>query len=82
MRIQFNTGRAYSASGQPITAVQYDDCVKFRDHARGITGTIYVAGSVRPMDALELQEFVMWNYDRSNYMDAIWMEDELDWREA
>jgi len=33
MRIQFNTGRGYSASGQPITAVQHDHCVKFRDHA-------------------------------------------------
>lgn len=81
MRIQFNTGRAYSPCGQPITAVQYDDCVKFRDHARGITGTIFVAGSVRTMNAYELQEFVMWNYDRNNYTDAHWMEDELEWRE-
>mgnify|MGYP003505180474 FL=1 len=81
MRIQFNTGRGYSASGQPITAVQNDDAVKFRDHARGITGTIFVAGSVRPTLASELQEFVMWNYDRNNYMDARWTEDELDWRE-
>ena len=56
MRIQFNTGRGYSAVGQPITAVQYDHEVKFRDHARGITGTIYVARSVRPMNAHELQE--------------------------
>ena len=31
MRIQFNTGRGYSPMGQPITAIQYDDCVKFRD---------------------------------------------------
>lgn len=81
MRIQFNTFRAYSSCGQPITAIQYDDCVKFRDHARGITGTIYVAGSVRPMGASELQEFVMFNYDRSNYTDAHWTEDELEWRE-
>ena len=81
MRIQFNTRRGYSATGQPITAVQYDDCVKFRDHARGITGTIFVAGSVRTMNAYELQEFVMWNYDRSNYTDAHWVEDELEWRE-
>ena len=35
MRIQFNTGRGYSPMGQPITAIQYDDCVKFRDHAAG-----------------------------------------------
>ena len=80
MRTQFNTGRGYSASGQPITAVQYDDCVKFRDHARGITGTIYVAGSVRPMIASELQEFVMFNYDRCNYTDSHCVEDELEWR--
>ena len=32
------------------------------------------------MLASELQEFVMWNYDRNNYTDAHWMEDELDWR--
>ena len=81
MRIQFNTGRGYSASGQPITAVQNDHEIKFRDHARGITGTIYVAGSVLPTLASELQEFVMWNYDRNNYMDASWTEDELEWRE-
>ena len=80
MRIQFNTGRGYSAAGQPITAVQYDDCVKFRDHARGITGTIPVALGMR-LDTAGLQEFVMWNYDRSNYTDAHWTEDELDWRE-
>ena len=79
MRIQFNTGRGYSASGQPITAVQYDDCVKFRDHARGITGTIRVALGMR-LDTAGLQEFVMWNYDRGNYTDSHWTEDELDWR--
>lgn len=33
------------------------------------------------MLASELQEFVMWNYDRNNYTDAHWTEDELDWRE-
>lgn len=82
MRIQFNTFRGYSPCGQPITAVQYDDCVKFRDHARGITGTIFVAGSVRTMNAYELQEFVMFNYDRVNYTDAHWTEDELEWRES
>ena len=81
MRIQFNTGRGYSASCQPITAVQYDDCVKFRDHARGITGTIPVALGMR-LDTAGLQEFVMWNYDRNNYTDAHWTEDELEWREA
>ena len=81
MRIQFNTGRGYSATGQPITAVyNYSNVVMFRDHARGITGTIFVASSVRPMDARELQEFVMWNYDRSNYTDAHWTDDELEWR--
>ena len=81
MRIQFNTGRGYAASGQPITAVQNDHEIKFLDHARGITGTIPVAGSVGPMLAGELQEFVMWNYDRNNYTDAHWVEDELEWRE-
>ena len=39
MRIQFNTGRGYSATGQPITAVyNYSNVVMFRDHARGIYG--------------------------------------------
>lgn len=81
MRIQFNTGRGYSSTGQPITAIQYDDCVKFRDHARGITGTIPVSGGMLEMDAYELQEFVMFNYDRGNYTDAHRVEDELEWRE-
>ena len=31
------------------------------------------------MVAHELQEFVMWNYDRNNYTDAHWVEDELEW---
>ena len=81
MRIQFNTRRGYSATGQPITAIQRDHEITFRDHARGITGTISVSGNMRPMDARELQEFVMWNYDRYNYTDAHWTEDELEWRE-
>ena len=80
MRIQFNTGRGYSASGQPITAVQNDHEIKFRDHARGITGTIPVALGMR-LDTAGLREFVMWNYDRNNYTDAHWVEDELEWKE-
>jgi len=32
------------------------------------------------MIASELQEFVMWNYDRNNYPDAHWTGDELEWR--
>lgn len=82
MRIQFNTGRGYSASGQPITAVyNYSNVVMFRDHARGITGTIPVALGMPDMGGWDLQEFVMFNYDRGNYTDAHWAEDELDWRE-
>lgn len=81
MRIQFNTGRGYSASGQPITAVYYfSNIVMFRDHARGITGTIPVALGMR-LDKAGLQEFVMFNYDRNNYKDASWTEDELEWRD-
>lgn len=80
MRIQFNTGRGYSATGQPITAVyNYSNVVMFRDHARSITGTIPVAWM--RLDTAGLQEFVMWNYDRGNYTDASWTEDELEWRE-
>ena len=82
MRIQFNTGRGYSATGQPITAVyNYSNVVMFRDHARGITWTIPVALGMR-LDTAGLREFVMWNYDKNNYTDAHWTEDELDWREA
>lgn len=82
MRIQFNTGRGYSATGQPITAIQRDHEVKFRDHVRGITGTIPVSGGMPDMGGWDLQEFVMFNYDRGNYMDAPWVEDELEWRES
>lgn len=81
MRIQFNTGRGYSATGQPITAIKRDHEVKFRDHARGITGTIPVSGGMPDMGGWDLQEFVMFNYDRGNYMDAHWTEDDLEWRE-
>lgn len=81
MRIQFNTRRGYSATGQPITAVyNYSNVVMFRDHARGITGTIPVALGMR-LDTAGLREFVMFNYDRGNYKDAHGTEDELEWRE-
>ena len=33
-----------------------------------------------PNEARQLQEFVMFNYDRNNYTDAHWTEDELEWR--
>ena len=80
MRIQFNTGRGYSATGQPITAVyNYSNVVMFRDHARGITGAIPVALGMR-LDTAGLQEFVMFNYDRGKYTDASWTDDELEWR--
>lgn len=80
MRIQFNTGRGYSATGQPITAVyNYSNVVMFRDHARGITGTIPVALGMR-LDTAGLREFVMFNYDRGNYKDASLTEDDLEWR--
>ena len=80
MRIQFNTGRGYSATGQPITAVyNYSNVVMFRDHARGITGTIPVALGMH-LDTAGLQEFVMWNYDRGNYTDSHFTEDDLEWR--
>lgn len=82
MRIQFNTGRGYSASGQPITAVyNFSNVIMFRDHARGITGTIRVALGMR-LDKAGLQEFVMWNYDRGRYTDSHCTEDELEWRES
>ena len=81
MRIQFNTGRGYSATGQPITAVyNYSNVVMFRDHARGITGAIPVVPGVH-LDTASLQEFVMWNYDRGNYTDSHFTEDDLEWRE-
>lgn len=80
MRIQFNTRRAYGPTGQPITAVyNYSNVVMFRDHARGITGTIPVALGMR-LDTAGLREFVMFNYDRGNYKDAHWTDDELEWR--
>jgi hypothetical protein len=38
-RIQFNTGRRYTAQGQRIVAVLHDDnVVTFRDHDRMIAG--------------------------------------------
>ena len=81
MRIQFNTGRGYSATGQPITAVyNYSNVVMFRDHARGITGAIRVATGMR-LDTAGLREFVMFNYDRGNYKDSHWTDDELEWKE-
>lgn len=39
-------------------------------------------GGMPDMDGWDLQEFVMFNYDRGNYMDARWVEDELEWRES
>jgi hypothetical protein len=45
--IAFNTGRKYTASGQPITATLHDDgIVTFMDHARHIDGEFRSLGNI------------------------------------
>lgn len=62
-RIQFNTGRMYSAQGQKIVAILHDDgIVSFMDHSRMIGGE-FELGQDCPFNQVE----VMRNYDGNNY---------------
>jgi hypothetical protein len=63
----FQTGRYYSEKGQRIAYVYNDDkhALYFYDVDRGIDGTITVYNYKE--DSLS-KEFLMYNYDRGNYM--------------
>lgn len=58
---EFNTGRPYSADGQPITAVHYDGRVYFRDHARYVDASFESDGSFR--DDISMRAAIMAVYD-------------------
>jgi hypothetical protein len=62
MKIYFNTGRLYTAEGQVITA-EWDgkDSITFRDHSRGIGGTITTCNY--NWDEWHLAKAVMAAYD-------------------
>lgn len=58
---KFNTGRPYSADGQPITAVYYDGRVYFRDHARYVDASFESDGNFR--DEFAMISAIMAVYD-------------------
>ena len=64
---KFNTGRGYTAAGQPITINVYDDGgVEFIDHARMIKHRV----NVDPDGSREeIQRDVMRCYDSCEYID-------------
>jgi hypothetical protein len=77
MRTEWNTGREYSAQGQPIQATLVGDWVYFSDAARDIQGKFPVQPGIDT--EIELQRHVMSVYDRSIYacssreeFDGIW----------
>jgi len=63
--ISFNTGRMYTAFGQPIVAVKLCDTLYFVDHARHISGWVKV-GDTDPLT----KRLVLLNYDANAYEDA------------
>jgi hypothetical protein len=64
MRIEWNTGRFYTAEGQRIVAEVLTDCIVFYDTARGFGGTVSLPCVV---DAGAIQRHVMRCYDRNDY---------------
>jgi len=59
-RIQFNTGRPYTAAGQQIVAIQEPHGILFKDFSRGIWGII-----TEPCELT--QAAVMRAYDQYKY---------------
>lgn len=65
-RLQFNTGRKYTAQGQRIVAVLHEDgVVSFNDHARMIWGE-YKSHHPNPIEAFT-REIVLMMYDAGKY---------------
>ena len=64
MRIEWNTGRGYSAEGQIITAELLEDHVAFYDRSRGISGSFDLP-SLPILTEADLKRFVMHNYDHN-----------------
>jgi hypothetical protein len=75
---QFNTGRGYTAQGQIIIVVLWDDgVVTFDDISRGIKGQIKFLYELREDHAVrewEVEHFVMQHYDSGLYVDLGPME--------
>jgi hypothetical protein len=67
MRIEWNTGRLYTAEGQRIVAEVLSDCIVFYDTARGFGGTVSLPWGAIMDDVAALQRHVMRCYDRNDY---------------
>ncbi len=65
MRHQWNTKRFYTEQGQRIIAETVEGGIIFHDLDRYIDGFIPTARP--PNDTRDLQEWVMFNYDHTNY---------------
>ena len=67
MRIEWNTGRYYTAEGQRIVAEVLADFIVFYDTARGFGGTVSLPSFANASDADAVQRHVMRCYDRNDY---------------
>lgn len=81
MKVQFNTGRYYTAEGQKIVAVVVKGGIFFRDHSRGIDG--YIVCNMQHMSESDVKDNVMLAYDRGmySYHDGVYAID-LRWEEG
>lgn len=74
MKIEFNTGRLYTAQGQPMRAIFRPNGLNevwFQDNGRGITARMEINSAMpEPSSKHGFQEFVMHNYDHMNYSAA------------
>lgn len=66
-RIQFNTGRSYTAEGQKIVAVAVVGGILFNDVSRSIHGFIPLDILYHLTDPQKIRERVMVEYDQGYY---------------
>jgi len=66
--VKWNTGRLYTAQGQPMYARPTDTGVLFADLGRSISGFVATARKVQPN---QVQQIVMRAYDRHQYENTI-----------
>lgn len=66
--VYWNTGNYYTEHGQRFTAQIEKDGIRFQDFDRGINGKVLHAAVHTLQSESDVRDFVIWNYDRYNYV--------------
>jgi len=73
--IHFNTGRAYSAAGQRISATKHEDgCITFYDHDRMIYGEIGPGRDLTQRDVTQAYDLNMYRSTTRSWSDGMMAE--------